>query len=87
MLFSILLVRIITKSTKAVLFGFISDDDMGFVTRDIVGMGACNKIPTVRMHLTKAKRRPNEFHLKRRLNSLMSLGNILEFKGGTNMTV
>ena len=55
MLFSVLFVRIITKSTKAVLFGFSSDEDdedMGFVTRDVLGMGACNKMPTARMHIT-----------------------------------
>ena len=34
------------KSTKAVLFGFSSDEDMGFVTRDVLRMGACNKMPT-----------------------------------------
>ena len=52
MLFSVLFVRIITKSTKAVLFGFSSDEDIGFVTRDVLGMGACNKMPTARMHIT-----------------------------------
>ena len=52
MLFSVLFERIITKSTKGVLFGFSSDEDMGFVTRDVLGMGACNKMPTARMHIT-----------------------------------
>ena len=49
---SVLFVRIITKSTKAVLFGFSSDEDIGFVTRDVLEMGACNKMPTARMHIT-----------------------------------
>ena len=100
---SVLFVRIITKSTKAVLFGFSSDEDIGFVTRrgafhsqkisytlgknpfvfkknppkirknpfvmkesrtlfrksemplvtrDVLEMGACNKMPTAQMHIT-----------------------------------
>ena len=53
MLFSVLFVRIITKSTKAVLFGFSSDEDdedMGFVTKDVLGMGACNNAYSANAH-------------------------------------
>ena len=52
MLFSVMFGRIITKSTKAILFDFFSDEDTCFVTRDVLGMGACNKMPTARMHIT-----------------------------------
>ena len=52
MLFSVLFVRIITKSTKGCLFGFSSDEDICFVPGDVLRMGACNKMSTARMHIT-----------------------------------
>ena len=66
MLFSVLFVRIITKSTKGVLFGFSSYEDMGFVTGDVLGMGACNKMPTARMHITILVTKPNLFDVFRK---------------------
>ena len=54
------------KSTKAVLFGFSSDEDMGFVAREVLGMGTCNKMHTARMHVTILETKAKLFDAFRR---------------------